>query len=100
MRDIYFGDFRSYVVEQMRALAAQDHEYQSIEWFLLRYLKRIEKATTAPTTPGRVEGSMRGFIRFYVDNIDEKSEVADMCLKIYEAYRKTLREQQEKKANG
>ena len=40
---------------------------------------------------------MRGFIRFYVDNIDEKSELADRCLKIYGQYRKTLREAQVKK---
>jgi hypothetical protein len=97
MKDIFFGDFRAFVIEQYKEISVQDHEYQSTEWFLLRYLKRIEKNTNSPSEPGRVEGSMRGFIRFYVDNIDEKSELADRCRKIYETYRKTLREAQVKK---
>jgi hypothetical protein len=30
-------------------------------------------------------------IRFYVDNIDEQSELGDRCQKIYAEYRRTLR---------
>lgn len=97
MKDIYFGDFRLFVTQQYKEIASIDHEYQSTEWFLLRYLKRIEKLTEPPSEPGRVEGGMRGLIRFYVDNIDEKSELAERCLNIYEQYRKALRETQENK---
>ncbi len=39
---------------------------------------------------------MRGLIRFYVDTIDENSELGDRCIKIYAAYRETLRFSQEK----
>ena len=95
MRQIYFGDFRVYVIEHIKAIEAQDPEYQSIEWFLLRYLRRLEKRSNPPTTPGKAEGSMRGLIRLYVDMIDEDSELGDRCKKVYAKYREALRVSQE-----
>ena len=95
MREIYFGDFRIYVIEHIRAIEAQSPKFQSTEWFLLRYLRKIEKNSNPPTTHGRVEGCMRGLIRFYVDVIDEDTELGDRCKKIYAEYRKTLRFSQE-----
>lgn len=97
MGKIYFGHFRTYVIEHIKMIEAQDPEYQSTAWFLLRYLRKIEKNTNPPTTPGRVEGCMRGLIRFYVDSIDEDSELGDCCKKVYAEYRKTLRFSQENK---
>ena len=95
MRTIYFGDFRVYVIEHIKAIEAQNPEYQSTEWFLLRYLSRLEKKSNPPTTLGEVEGCIRGLIRFYVDMIDENSELGDRCKKIYAKYRETLRYSQE-----
>lgn len=95
MREIYFGEFRVYVIEHIKAIESQGPEYQSIEWFLLRYLRKIEKNSNPPTTPGKVEGSMRGMVRFYVDMIDEDSELGDRCKKLYAEYRKSLRVSQE-----
>ena len=95
MRDIYFGDFRQFVLLHYREIAAENPEYQSTEWFLLKYLKRIEKNSTPPASAGSVESSMRGFVRFYVDMIEENTPLADRCIKIYEQYRKTLRSSQE-----
>jgi hypothetical protein len=95
MRTIYFDDFRVYVIEHIKAIESQNPEYQSTEWFLLRYLSRLEKRLNPPTTPGKVEGSMRGLVRFYVDMIDEDSELGDRCKKIYTKYRETLRYSQE-----
>ena len=97
MRKIYFGDFHQYVKSHYKEIYAQEPEYQSREWFLLKYLKRIEKNTLPEATPGQVENSMRGFIRYYVDMIDEKSPMGDRCLKVYAEYRKTLRREQEDK---
>ena len=91
MRQIYFGEFRVYVIEHIKSIEAQDPEYQSIEWFLLRYLRRLEKNSNPPTRPGKVEGNMRGLVRFYVDMIDEDSELGDRCKKIYAKYRETQR---------
>lgn len=95
MRNIYFGDFRNIILHHYKEIEAENPDYQSTEWFLLRYLRRIDKNITPPATPEKVENSMRGFIRFYVDRIDEKSPLAERCIKIYEEYRKTLRANQE-----
>ena len=95
MPDVYFGDFRNVVLNHYREIMAENPGYQSTEWFLLRYLRRVEKNTSPPTTPEKVENSMRAFIRFYVDMIDEKSPLAERCIKIYEEYKKTLRERRD-----
>jgi len=96
MKNIYFGDFRKYVSDYTSELDKNSYAIDSIEWFLLKYLRRIIKATEveADNAPGRVEGSMRSLMRFYIDNIDEKSELGDRCMKIYDQYRKTLRHSQ------
>ena len=95
MREIYFGDFREMIIRHYKEIAAGDPEFQSTEWFLLRYLKRISDAADPPVTPGRLENSMRGFIRFYVDRIDERSDLGVTCVSIYTEYRKTLRDSRE-----
>lgn len=92
MPEIYFGDFRIVVLNHYKEIMAENPGYQSTEWFLLRYLKRIEKNACPPTTTEKLENSMRAFIRFYVDMIDEKSPLAERCIKIYDEYRKTIRE--------
>ena len=94
MPPVYFEDFHNVVLYHYREIAAENPAYQSTEWFLLRYLKRIEKNTVMPASPEQVDDSMRGLIRFYVDRIDAKSPLGERCLRIYEEYRKTLRGQQ------
>ncbi len=91
MREIYFGNFRSFVVQHIRRIDEVEYEVDSIEWFLLKYLRRLVKSTEHEDAPTRVEGSIRSLLRFYVDNIDEQSELGEQCIKIYEEYRKTLR---------
>lgn len=97
MREIYFGDFRVYVMQHVRQIEASGHELDSIEWFLLRYLRRLIRTLESDGGPGRVESSMRSLVRFYVDNIDQNSELGDKCIKIYDEYRKTLRSSQRTK---
>ena len=95
MKKIYFGEFHQYVIEQIKDIEDIEIEAYSIEWFLVRYLKRITKVTVEGNLEyTRVEGLMRALIRFYVDNIDEQSELGDRCLKIHDQYRATLRNQQ------
>jgi len=96
MKDIFFGDFRKFVIQYVILIDKQDFGVDSIEWFLLKYLRRVVKSTESEDAAGRVESSMRSLMRFYVDNIDEKSENGDHCIKIYEEYRKTLRHRQTK----
>lgn len=95
MKEVYFGDFRTFVIQQMKELEKTDYELDSVEWFLLKYLRRVVQSSEAETNAyGKVEGSMRALVRFYIDNIDEHSELGDQCVTIYENYRKTLRESQ------
>jgi len=94
MNTIYFGDFRIVVINLIKDIDTTNPEPQSIEWFLLKYLKRIAKHTESADRPGQVESAMRGLVRFYVDNINEKSELGYQCIHIYEQYRKVLREKQ------
>ena len=95
MREIYFGDFKEMIIRHYKEIAAGEPEFQSTEWFLLRYLKRISDAADPPVVTGRLENSMRGFIRFYVDRIDEHSDLGITCVSIYTEYRKTLRQARE-----
>ena len=95
MAGIYFGEFRQFVVEHRKAVEIMVEETHTTQWFLLRYLKRIEKQANEPDCNIRMEGLMRGLIRFYVDNIDEQSDLGDRCQKIYEEYRRTLKTHQD-----
>lgn len=97
MRKIYFGDFRVYVLGHIKEIQKNEIESYTTEWFLLRYLKKITKVTEGSVEYNYVEGPVRSLIRFYVDNIDEKSELGDRCKKIYEEYRKLLRNKQSSK---
>ncbi len=91
MSDIYFGEFRLIVIQHIKEIEAQNPEYQSIEWFSIRYLKRIVKNANPPTTPGKMRNSIRALVRFYVDMIDEESELGERCRRVNEEYRKALR---------
>ena len=97
MKKIYFGDFRLYVMGHIKEIQKADIEAYTIEWFLVRYLKKITKVTEGNKAYGEVEGPIRSLIRFYVDNIDEKSELGYRCKKIHYEYRKLLREKQSSK---
>ena len=98
MKKIYFGDFHEYVVEQIRDIEQAEIESYTTEWFLIRYLKKITKVTIAGNLENsRVEGVMRSLIRFYVDNIEERSELGERCIKIHNKYRATILQQQSSK---
>lgn len=98
MTRVHFGEFRAYVMEHRKAVELMVDESHTTQWFLLRYLKRIEKQANEADSMSRMEGLMRSLIRFYVDNIDERSDMGDRCQKIYAEYRRTLKEHQEKDA--
>ena len=96
MKEIYFGHFRVTIVEHIRQIEDTRPLSHTSEWFLLRYLKRIVKNIDETASPGRIDGTVRSLVRFYVDNVEENSELGDRCTRIYNAYKKALREQQEK----
>jgi hypothetical protein len=97
MSEIHFDSLRSKVVEYINEIKANDPESYSIEWFLLKYLKRIENNSQPPSAPWQVEGSIRSLVRFYIDNVDENSAMGDICTRVYNEYRRVLKEHQEKR---
>jgi hypothetical protein len=98
MKKVYFGDFHDYVMEHINDIQNPDLESYTTEWFLLRYLKKITKVTIEGNLDYmRVEGPMRALIRFYVDNIDESSDLADRCIKIHTKYKAAILKQQSSK---
>lgn len=100
MKKIYFGDFHQFVLEHIKAIEKTDVESYTTEWFLLRYLKKITKITVAGNLEySSLEGPMRSLIRFYIDNIDEHSDLGDRCLKIHDQYRTVIRKNQSSKYN-
>lgn len=96
MREIYFGEFRVIVIQHIKEIEALDPASHTTEWFLLKYFKRIARNANPPTTRGSMENCMRGLIRFYIDNIEEKSPLGERCRSIHAAYVSTLRESKEK----
>lgn len=89
MSENYFGDLHDTVLRHYREIAAENPAFQSGEWFLLRYLRRIEILTASPSSTEKVENSMRALIRFYIDRIDAQSPMGERCVQIYDEYRKT-----------
>lgn len=89
-RKIYFGDLRSVVVEHMQAIRQAEIEAYSTEWFLLKYLKRIAHLSNDIHRSHEVDGSIRSLMRFYVDNIEEQSELGHRCQHIHRQYRESL----------
>jgi hypothetical protein len=53
------------------------------------------KKTESPYRTGQVERTVQSMVRFYVDNIDEKSDLGDICIKIYNEHKRVIRDQQE-----
>lgn len=96
MPEIYFGHFRTLVIEHIGEIESGEPAPHSTEWFLLKYLRRIVKNIDEPASPGKIDGTIRSLVRFYVDNIEENTELGDHCTRIYNEYKKALREHQEK----
>lgn len=91
MSEVYLGHFRTFVIEQLRDIEAIEAENYSTRWFLMRYLRRIIQLSNPPSRKGQVENAIRALMRFYIDNLDENSELGERCQKVYDEYRKTLR---------
>jgi hypothetical protein len=91
MGEIYFGHFRAIVTQHINEIDTQNPEFQSTEWYLLKYLRRIEKNADSPVSTAAMDNSIRALIRFYVDSIDEHSPLGDHCIRIYQEYSKTIR---------
>lgn len=90
-KPIDYVEFRQFVIEQIRQIEAQRPEMQSVEWFLLNYLRRIARYADEPATTHGMENSMRALLRFYLDSIEASSPLGERCRLVFEAHRRSLK---------
>ena len=69
-------EFRETLARHIKEITRADPERLSVEWFFLRYLKRLQRRAEATASADDLLGPMRGFTRFYVDSVPEKSPLA------------------------
>ena len=84
-------EFRDQLRRHVRELEESELEPQSTEWFFLWYLYRLRKIALVERSPRACSSIMKGFLRFFVDSIDEHSELADRFREIYESHRHAMR---------
>jgi|TARA_B110000263_G_C14793251_1_gene278540 hypothetical protein len=87
----HFDEFRVVLVAQIRELTASQPEIQTTAWYLLKYFRRIHKKVAVSTSAREVENTIRALIRFYVDKIDEGSDLDLRCKNVLHSHRRSLR---------
>ena len=84
-------EFRETLARHIKELTRADPERHGVEWFFLRYLKRVAKRAEATPKASEVSGAMRGLTRFYVDCIPENTELTERFEDVLAAHRHALR---------
>ena len=84
-------EFRDQLRRHVRELEESDLEPDSNEWYFLWYLYRLRRTALANRSPRACSSIMRGFLRYFVDSIDEHSPMAERFREIYESHRHALR---------
>ena len=86
-----FLEFIELLARHLKELEQAYPERYSTDWPFVRYLRRVAKRAMASTSPREVSGAMRGFLRFYVDSIDARSDLGARYVEVLEAHRRALR---------
>ena len=84
-------ELRELLQRHVRELERSYPERHTREWFFLRYVKRVHKRAHDDDTPRACLSAMRGLTRYYVDSIDEDSELGKRFEEILECHRYALR---------
>jgi hypothetical protein len=87
----HFDDFRIVVATQIKELVARGPITDTTQWYLLKYFRRIHKKVVVSNSAREVENPIRALIRFYVDSIDERSELEQRCKKVLQSHKRALR---------
>jgi hypothetical protein len=90
----HFDEFRVVLVRNIKALTAEHPDVQTTKWYLLKYLRRIHRKVVVSTSPREIENTIRALMRFYLDAIDEGSELETRCHEVLSGHRRALRLQQ------
>ena len=91
-----FVEFREIVTRHVTELEREYPERQGTTWYFLRYLQRVSRRAQAVESPVELESAVRALTRYYVDNIDEDSELAARFQDVLDAHRHALRSQHER----
>ena len=89
----HFDEFRVVLTRHIKELTASHPGAQTTPWYLLKYLRRIQRKVAVSTTPREVENTIRALIRFYLDAIDEESELDQRCREVLKFHRRASRSQ-------
>lgn len=84
-------EFRETLARHIKEMTRADPQRHSIEWFFLRYLKRVAKRAEATPVASEASGAMRGLIRFYVDSAAHDAALSERFEDVLAAHRHALR---------
>lgn len=84
-------EFRETLARHIKALTRSDPPRHSVEWYFLRYLRRVAKCAEATPKASEVSGAMRGLIRFYVDSAAHHAALSERFEDVLAAHRHALR---------
>ena len=84
-------EFRETLARHIKELTRSDPERHSIEWFFLRYLRRVAKRADESPKASDASGAIRGFTRFYVDSVTHNSALSERFEDVLAAHRHALR---------
>ena len=87
-------EFRATLARHIKPLQREDPERHSLEWFFLRYLKRVAERAHASPSAREVNGAMRGLTRFYVDSVTHNAVLTARFEAVLAAHRHALRAEQ------
>ena len=86
-----FLEFRETLARHVKEMDEQYVERYSVDWFFLRYLKRVSKRAMSTSSPRDVNAAVRGLIRFYVDSIEVDSSLGRRCEEVIGFHRRAVR---------
>ena len=84
-------EFRELLVRTVRELEDERFEANSPEWYFLRYVRRLRNTAEKQESAADCSPAMQGLTRYFVDSIDEKSDLGDRFREILECHRFALR---------
>ena len=84
-------EFRETLARHIKELTRSEPERHSVEWFFLRYLKRVAKRAEDTPMASEVSGAMRGLLRFYVDSAAQNTALTARFEDVLAAHRHALR---------
>ena len=84
-------EFRATLARHIRDLERAQPERYGVDWFFLRYLRRLAQQTEDSLSARTTEGAMRGLVRFYSEQVNPQSELSARFDEVLAAQRQALR---------